>query len=319
MGYYLGLDIGASTVRCLIVSAELSPVVKRANTIPDRPTKSEFLATITRIIEDTLTEFDGSRDHIHSAGIGSFGPLDTQKGLILETPNLDVDLQDIPVTETVAQILAPETPIILVNDAIAGVTAEYHAGGTEENLAYVTISSGIGAGVVVDGHILQGRQGNVAEIGHITLDPASDRKCGCGGTGHWEAFASGENIPQYARELAANEGIESDLLATEDSLTAEMIFGAYGDDPLATELLTRVGRWNTLGMATLVQAFAPSRVAVGGSVALNNESLILEPIREQLDAYVMNPVPEVHLTEFGDDVVLRGAVVQASRVAEVGR
>jgi glucokinase len=315
MTHYLGLDIGATTLSCALATGDHERVAAVTRPTPQGPTVGAFTGAVEAAIADTLADAGLSPDRVTAAGIASFGPLDVDAGLIRETLNLDSDLGAVPVRETVASCL-PDVPVCLCNDAIAGVIAEYWAHEQVENLAYVTLSSGIGAGVVVDGHVLHGVDGNAAEIGHVTLDPDASRRCGCGGRGHWEAFAGGENIPAYAAELADTERLDDTLLDGE--CTAATVFEAYGEDPLATETVERVGDWNAQGMATLVDAFAPRRVAVGGAVARNNETLVVDPIRERIGEYLLGSAPEIGLTAFGDEVVLRGALLLAAGVGRPG-
>jgi glucokinase len=314
MSYYLGLDVGASNLRCALATDEHEHVAQVDRKTPQGPTVEAFTDGIQAAIADTLAEASVARTAVEAAGIASIGPLDVAAGLIDKPVNLDSDLEEIPIRETVASCL-PEVSIRLCNDATAGVIAEYCAGDPVDNLAYVTLSSGVGAGVVVDGHVLHGADGNAAEIGHLTLDPEGSRRCSCGGSGHWEAFAGGENIPGYARELADSEGLDHTL---GDESTAVSVFEAYGDDPLATETVERIGDWNAQGMATLVNAYAPRRVAVGGAVALNNEALVLEPIKERIGRYLMGPAPEIRLTSLDEDVVLRGALLLAAGEGPTG-
>jgi len=198
----------------------------------------------------------------------------------------------------------------VLNDAVAGAVAEHRLNGTDSNVVYLTLSSGVGAGVVVGGSVLRGRGGNAAEVGHLILDPDSDRRCGCGGRGHWEAFTGGENIPAYAQAIAASEQITTDL-SLDETLSAEQLFEHYGADPLATETIDRIGEWNIVGVVNLVHAFAPDRIAVGGTIALQNPTLVLEPIVRTLGGRLTVDRPSIHLTEFGDDIGVLGAAEYA--------
>ncbi len=314
-GYYLGVDIGATNIRCGVTTAGRERVATLTRPTPQGPTVGAFTDGVETAVAEALDSARIRPSQVAAAGIASFGPLDTAAGLIRQTANLDSNLRDIPVRRAVESQL-PGVPVRLCNDAVAGVVAEYCAD-PAENLAYVTLSSGIGAGVVVDGHVLRGEDGNAAEVGHLTLDPDSGRPCGCGGDGHWEAFAGGENVPAYAADVAAEEGFDDTLLAGE--CTAATVFDADGDDPLATETIERIGDWNAQGMAALVHAFAPSRVVVGGAVARNNERRVLDPIRNRIDSYLMGPTPEIRLTAFGDEVTLRGALALAAGDIQLGR
>ena len=314
-GYYLGVDIGATNIRCGVTTAGRDRVATLTRPTPQGPTVGAFTDGVETTVTETLDSAGVRPSQVAAAGIASLGPLDAADGLIRQPANLDSDISGIPVRRTVEAQL-PGVPVQLCNDAVAGVVAEYCAD-TAENLVYVTISSGIGAGVVVDGHILRGEDGNAAEVGHLTLDPDSGRPCGCGGDGHWEAFAGGENVPEYAAQIAAEKGFDDTLLAGE--CTAATVFEADGEDPLATETVERIGDWNAQGMATLVHMFAPGRVVVGGAVARNNRQRVLGPIRNRIDSYLMGSAPEIRLTAFGDEVSLRGALALAAGDVRLGR
>ena len=309
MSQYLGLDIGATNLRCALVTGQFRRLAQVTRPTPQGPTVGAFTDGVRAVVTDTLDEAGVSREQVDSAGIASFGPLDPDRGVIRETHTLDSDLRAVPVRATVESCL-PDVPVRLCNDAIAGVVAAYRTDEQSESLVYLTLSSGVGAGVVVDGHVLRGVDGNAAEVGHVTLDPEATRRCGCGARGHWEAFAGGKNIPAYAAELADTEALDDALLAGDP--TAETVFEACGSNPLATETVDRVGDWNAQGVAMLVNAFAPRRIVVGGAVALNNESLVLDPIRQRVDRYLVGSAPAVELTTFGDGVVLRGALLLAA-------
>jgi len=202
-----------------------------------------------------------------------------------------------------------DCPVTLHNDAIAAVLAERRFADAPENTVYLTVSTGIGAGAVVDGAVLEGARGNAAEVGHVVVDP-DGRACGCGGHGHWEALCSGAAIPDVARERH-DAGMATDL--DPEDLTAADVFAAADEDPLADDVLERVARYNTLGVANLVHAYAPDLVSVGGAVARNNEALVLDPVRERLSDHLAVPVPTLRCTPLGDRAVLRGAVAAALR------
>ena len=313
MSQYLALDVGATHTRCLVVDESRAVTARVRRSTPQETTAAAFGDRLGETVRATLAAGDLRASAIDAAAVASFGPLDTTAGTIRKTPNLASELTDVPVREPVADQLPAETPVAVLNDAVAGVIAEHRRGETE-NVVYLTLSSGVGAGVVLDGSVLQGRHGNAAEIGHLILEPNSDRRCGCGGRGHWEAFAGGENVPGYAREIAAGEGLSTDL-PLDGELSTAMLFEAYGADRLATETIDRVGEWNAIGVANLVHAFAPDRIAVGGALALENPALVVEPIVRSLDDRLTVERPAIHLTEFGDEVVVRGAAEHAIELA----
>jgi glucokinase len=202
--------------------------------------------------------------------------------------------------------------VYLHNDTIAGVIGErFHSERNPDDMAYLTISSGIGAGVCVDGTVIAGWDGNAGEVGHMTLDPQGFMTCGCGHDGHWEAYCSGNNIPRYAERLHAEDPIETDLTFDDPDFSAADIFDLAGEDEFADHVIDQLGHWNAMGVANIIHAYAPLVVSVGGAVALNNPESVLGPIRDRLDGMVMANIPEVNLTDLGDEVVVKGAVASA--------
>lgn len=236
-------------------------------------------------------------------GIGAFGPLDQSAGAIVAPPNVPADR--IEVVAAVEDLV--DCPVILENDAVAGAHGEQAFADAPANAVYLTLSTGVGAGAIVDGRVLQGTGGNAAEIGHVVVQP-DGRPCGCGGRGHWEAYCSGRAIPGVAMDLH-ERGITTDLDV--DDLAAADVFAAAGEDPLADAVIDRVGTYNTIGVAAIVHAYAPEVISIGGAVARHNESLVLDPIRERLADHLAIPAPTVRITPLGDRAVLRGAVAIA--------
>ena len=186
-----------------------------------------------------------------------------------------------------------------------------------KDLAYITLSTGIGGGVIVDGHLLVGKDGNAAEFGHLTIDSTGRLRCGCGGRGHWEAYCSGNNLPNFLRLELKRKGVKRSLLyelAGKDlsNLSAEMFFEAVrAGDGLSLELLQEIGRLNAMGFANVVNAYDVSLITVGGSMALKNGKLLVEPIKRYLKDYLINRPPRIMITPLGEDIGLYGAIALA--------
>jgi glucokinase len=146
----------------------------------------------------------------------------------------------------------------------------------------------------------------------MTVDPDGFMTCGCGIDGHWEAYCSGNNIPRYARHLHEHEPVDTTLEFADPDYSAVDVFeAAEAGDEFARDALERVGHWNALGVANIVHAYAPLVIYVGGAVTLNNPDWVLDPIEDRLEDLVMANVPDVRLTQLGDDVVVRGALASA--------
>jgi glucokinase len=199
-------------------------------------------------------------------------------------------------------------PVRMRNDAVAAVGGEQRFADAPANTVYLMLSSGVGAGACVDGHVLSGWRGNAAEVGHLVVDSSvNDFRCGCGGQGHWEGFVGGANPPDYARHVHERQGVE--IKVALDSMDAATVFpGDRASNPLCALIVDRVARWDTLGVAALVHAYAPGVVSVGGTVALANATRVLDPVRERPPGNLATEPPALPTTMLGDDVVLFGAL-----------
>jgi glucokinase len=207
-------------------------------------------------------------------------------------------------------------PLYLANDCTAAVWGEreFGAGRGVANLVYITLSTGIGGGAIVDGHLLLGKDGNAVEIGHVTLDFAGIR-CGCGKPGHWEAYCSASNIPRFVRLWlqARRRGVRESLLfkltgGKLSRLTTQLLFeAAQAGDKLSCEIVQELGLLNAIGFANVINAYDPELITVGGAMALNNPQLILDPIRRYVRGYVINRTPRIRITPLGHDITLYGA------------
>ena len=303
----LAVDIGATNIR--VASGDHEGLNSKLSETTDKDNGPLGVsAQIIRMAHEL------GMDSVESAGVGSIGPIDIASGNIVNTTNLP--FKEIPVTEPLKE--AFDIPISLLNDCTAAVLGEksFGAGKKVDNLAYVTLSTGLGGGAIVDGHLLIGKDGNAVEVGHITISPDSPLTCGCGSPGHWEAYSSGNNIPNFARHILREEERSSlihELTGGDPgTLTAKILFdAAKAGDTAALRVVDELGKVNAVGFANVVNAFDPELITIGGSIALNNPELILEPILENIDMHLLNRRPRIMITPLGDDVVLYGALAMA--------
>jgi glucokinase len=311
MGAYAGVDLGATHIRALIADETGSKIASHKLKTPRGPTGIAVTEAVLEALREAADAAGIVPTDIVAAGIGSFGPMDLAEGVVTNPANLPDTIDRIPLTGPVENLIGSER-VYLHNDAIAGVIGErYYSDRNPDDMVYLTISSGIGAGVAVDGNILSGWDGNAGEVGHITIDPTGYMTCGCGHDGHWEAYCSGENIPRYATRLHREDPVETALPIDEEEFTAADVFDYAGEDDFAAHVLEQVNHWNTIGVANIVHSYAPIVVYVGGAVALNNPEQVLDPIRDRLDDMVMANIPDIQLTTLGDDVGVRGALASA--------
>ena len=307
---YIAVDIGATNIR-VALGDERRIIVKRSEAT-DKMNGSEGVPRqIARMIRSL-----GAKPA--AIGVGSIGPLDTKQGAIGETPNFA--FKHIPIVSPLEGEFG--VPVRIMNDCNAAVIGEhlYGAGRGLDNLFYVTLSTGLGGGAIVDGNPLNGKDGNAPEIGHLTLDPDSELVCGCGCRGHWEAYCSGTNLPNYARILLRNRDLGGGLLLKMvggdlGKLTSEMIFAAAKKrNRDAVFVVEEVGKANAVGFANIVNAFDPELITLGGSVALNNPEMVVGPIKNGIDRHLINRRPEIMMTPLGADVVLYGGLAIAMKL-----
>jgi glucokinase len=311
MGYYAGVDLGATNVRVIVADEAGTVVGSDERPTPQGPTGIAVTEEVLETLRAACRDAEIEPRSITGVGIGSIGPFDLAEGVVEHPANLPDTIDRIPLTGPVSKLVDSDR-VYLHSDTTAGVIGErFYSDRNPDDMVYLTISSGIGAGVCVNGHVLSGWDGNAGEVGHMTVDPEGRLTCGCGHDGHWEAYCSGNNIPRYARLLAAETGYETALPLDEEGFSAADVFTRAGRDDLADHVLERVGRWNAIGVANVVHAYAPLVVYVGGAVALNNPDLVLDPIREQLGDMVMSNVPDVQRTTMGENIVVRGALASA--------
>src|SRR6056297_4097711 len=202
MAVYVGVDLGATNIRAVVADGSATILGNATTETPRGPTGIAVTEAILDAIRAACGEAGVTPGTATACGIGSIGPLDLAAGVVENPANLPDRIDRIPLTGPISKLLATDD-VYLHNDTIAGVIGErFHSERNPDDMAYVTISSGIGAGVAVDGNVLSGWDGNAGELGHMVVDPQGRRTCGCGRDGHWEAYCSGNNIPEYAKLLA---------------------------------------------------------------------------------------------------------------------
>jgi glucokinase len=308
---YIAIDIGATNIR--VATGDHTGLIEKI--MEPTETREGPMGVSHQIIRliDSIKEEDPT-----NIGIGSIGPINLEKGTITNTPNYS--FQNIPIREPLIEEY--KVPVTMINDCAAAVVGEQYfgAGMGLRNLVYVTISTGLGGGAIVDDVLLLGKEGNAVEIGHFTIQPESEIICGCGCRGHWEAFCSGSNIPNYARHLFSDvdwsDGVLYMLTGGEkEKLQAKVIFeAARKGDRHAKMIVDELGYKNAIGFANIVNAYDPELITVGGSIALNNPNQILKPITENIEKHTINTMPEIKITPLGHDAVIIGALALAVKI-----
>ncbi len=308
-GFVVGVDLGGTQVRAMLTDEEGTPL-KRVNTLTlaqEGPHK--VMARVEDCIQQVLEGTE--RSAVLGIGIGAPGTVNPWTGVLSYTTNIP-GLDDWPLRDQLAQHF--HVPAFVGNDAKLAALGEHRfgAGKGANSLVYLTISTGIGGGVIEQGRLILGARGWATELGHTIVEPHGPR-CACGNIGCLEALANGPAIARHARELLESGGtsVLTDMVKGKlDRVTAkEVARAAREGDCLAMQVMERAGFYLGIGMVTFIHTFDPQLIIVGGGVSKAGD-LLLAPARAVVAERAMTEewrhMPVV-LAVLGDDVGLLGA------------
>jgi len=307
----VGVDLGGTQIRAALADDEGS-ILRRTSCLT---LAEEGVKPVVGRIKGAIYEVMGAteREQLQGIGIVAPGPVALRKGIVRDAPNLP-GWKNVPLKTLMEAEFG--LPVVVGNDANLAALAEqrFGAGQGVSDLIYITVSTGIGGGIITDNRLLLGAQGFAAEVGHQTIE-AHGPRCKCGNIGCLEALAAGPAIARCARELVRT-GIGTaiaDLVGGDlDKITAKVVNqAAQAGDPVAIELFRQAGFYIGVGIVNLLHLFNPSLIVIGGSVTKAGD-LLFEPIRatvreRAMASYYWENTPIVPAT-LGDDVGLLGAV-----------
>ncbi len=325
----IGVDLGGTQIRTAVLRGAtlLSRVglLTGENPTPDRVIPRMFLA-----VQEALIAANVTREQIVGIGIGAPGPLNGRTGIVFSTPNLP-GWQNVPLRDMFQAHF--DMPIFLEDDANAAALGEqmFGAGRGSQEIVYITISTGIGGGVIINGKIMNGIVGTAAEIGHMTIDWRGPR-CNCGNIGCLESIASGTAIARRANELivlgkadallafalshhiadktADMPADSSRIVASPLHVDARMVAdAAEAGVPEAREIIADAAEALGVGLVNVIHLFNPEMIILGGGVTQMGAPL-LEPAKRIVQERAMS-VPrestQIVMAELGSDVGLVGA------------
>lgn len=306
MSTFVAVDIGGTHIRAAAYESDnLTPLThKRTRSHAKDP------GTFDRLVNVIESAWPADRV-VTAIGMASPGPLDPQTGVVLATPNIP-EWVNFPVTDKLSDHFG--VPAYLDNDANLAALGEWKfgAGHGHHNVLYLTISTGIGGGVIIDDRLMHGYHGLAAELGHVVV-LAGGPVCSCGFNGHLEALAAGPAIVRYVREQL-EAGTASELASVEALNAYEVAEAAKRGDALAKAAYERAGHYLGIGVASFLHTFDPSIVIFGGGVSLSGP-LLFEPFETSLRSHVFNPryLENLIITTaaLGDDAGLLGALALA--------
>jgi glucokinase len=312
------MDWGGTWVRAAVVDRQGEFLWQSRQPNPQGGTKEDYLKTANDLLKVAIGEASGG---VAGIGVAAAGPVEASTGTLHQPPNLQV-LNGVSLKSLWEPTFS--CPVWVGNDANLAALGEFHFGAGKDSanqgkpvktLFYMTVSTGIGGGVVDQGSIFLGAHGVAAEVGHITIDPSdSAALCQCGNKGCLEATASGTAIAKTAREWLAEGRFPGSLLAEgrETAVTAEAVFDAAAKgDPLAEQVLERAAQGLIIGLNNVVPLFNPDMIVLGGGVTVGLvESGLLSKIHQGVRDRAMSELHkefQLVAAQLGDSVGLAGA------------
>jgi glucokinase len=302
----IGIDVGGTKVAAGVVDEDGRILAQARRRTPSRD-PAHLVDVVSEIVRQLLSEH-----RAEAVGVGAAGFVDHDRRTVLFAPNLawrDAQLQD----DIQSRV---DLPVVIENDANAAAWGEYRFGAGEQraNVVVLTIGTGIGAGLIIDGKLHRGRFGIAGEPGHVRVVPGG-RQCGCGNLGCWEQYCSGTALVRAAREIATERPDDARRLL-EMAESPEFIDGpvvtraAQEGDAAAIDCFEEIGRWLGQGMADLAAILDPGRFVIGGGVA-DAADLLLRPARDTYAATLTGrghrPLADIVAAQLGADAGLIGA------------
>lgn len=307
--YVIGIDLGGTKISGAI--SDLQGNILSQYTTPTLAKEGEeaVLNRIIEVIEKVMSDSDKSSDEIKAIGIGSPGPLDAKKGMIITTPNLP--FKNFSLVEPIQNKFGIHT--YLDNDANVAAIGEYlfGAGKGTKNMVFVTVSTGIGGGAIINGYIYRGNTSNALEVGHTTLVEDGPR-CNCGNYGCAEALASGTAIGKRANEAIENGANTS--LSNYDKVTSYEVFvEAKKGDKVAADIIDKCLSYLGICIANIVNTFDPEMVIIGGGVSKAGD-IVFDKVKEVVNKRAFKAIADsckIVPAGLGTDAGVIGAVALA--------
>ena len=302
----VAIDIGGTHLRAALFEGEnTKPVFHQI--VDTRSSEPGVFDRLVGVVESVWPK-DGK---VEAIGAASPGPLDPYSGTILRTPNIQ-EWVNFPLSPNLTKHF--NVPVFLNNDAkLAGLGEwKFGAGRGYHDLLYLTVSTGVGGGVIANDRLVQGFHGMATELGHTTVD-SNGPVCSCGFPGHLEAFASGPSIVKYVNQELAS-GAKSSLQPNPGLTPRAVADAAKSGDALALEAYGRAGEYLGIAVASFLHTFDPAIVIFGGGVSQVG-ALLFDPFHASLLKRVFHPRYlenlKIEMAALGDDAGLLGALAFA--------
>jgi len=274
----LGVDLGGTKILTAVVKSRGEMLSSDESATPATEGREVVIQSILDSAHSALGQANYTISEISAIGIGAPGISNPEAGILFTSPNLP-GWRNVLLRDIIQNKLGKRA--FLINDANAAALGEFCFGAARgiRNFIYITLSTGIGGGIVIDGKIYTGSIGTAGEVGHMTIDDKGPI-CNCGNRGCWETLASGTALAREARHRI-KEGIRTSILeyagGDMEKVTAQVIHSAAEQgDSLAKKLISRTGYYVGVGLANLINIFNPELIVIGGGLS-NIGDMLLKP------------------------------------------
>lgn len=262
---FVGIDIGGTRIKGILTDRSGKELSFRE--IETLTSAKEIDESIVNLIENLATSASVSKIDIKAIGIGSPGPIDKEKGLIVKAPNIP-EFNNHPIVKNIESFTGSR--VFLENDATVALIGAWWKENVSKyrNWIMITLGTGIGGGVVIDNRIYTGQSGNAMEVGHMSID-YNGRECPCGGRGCWERYASAPAMVELARSyLKKNRNSSINPRLEKEELSALIIHEeAVKKDETAIKILEEYATYVGFGLANLINLFNPEAILLGGGAS----------------------------------------------------
>ena len=308
--YYIGVDLGGTNIAAGVVD-EQGKILKQGS-VPTMNERhySEIVRDMAELCKKITEEAGLSMSDIQGIGIGCPGSIDNKTGMVVYANNLKMD--HTPLAAELKKYI--DLPVNVENDANAAAMGEYVVnGGGVDSFVFITLGTGVGGGVVIDGKLYRGFNGVGAELGHVTL-VHDGVPCTCGNHGCWEAYASVTALIRQTKEAMEKhpDSLMCEFAEKEGKVSGRTAFeAAKKGDPAAQEVVDQYVRYVADGLVGVVNTFQPERLVIGGGISKEGDYL-LNPIKEYVKKYDYNkymPRTEISIATLFNEAGIIGAAL----------
>lgn len=301
---YIGIDIGGTSIKSGVVNHQGEVITKHAVTTPKNDNEA-FLEALYESVTKVMAEAKITASDIKAIGIGNPGVVDRERGILLEAHN--IGFENVPARQYLREHIA-DVPVLVENDANCAALGEFYRAQNSKNFVFVTLGTGIGGGIIINGKLFTGANGAAGELGHIVTH-IDGRQCSCGRKGCWEAYASVTGLIKTTKEnLGEVKGISPD-----EEITGRTVFDlARRGDAGAKRIRDMWIEEISVGIVNIANIFQPDELVIGGAISKEG-SVLLDPIADyvQKNAYSSDRIgsPRIVISRVGGDAGIIGAAL----------